>query len=163
MHTVYLLLGSNLGDRNTYLKEARMLLELLVGKIKRGSSIYETQSWGVENLPDYLNQVLEMETGLEPEIILEKTQVIEEKLLRERTNKWHSRTIDIDILFYGSAIINTSQLKIPHPEIQNRLFTLAPLNELIPDYIHPVLKKTIYTLKREVDDNLLVKKHISEN
>ncbi len=157
MQTVYLLLGSNLGDRNTYIKEASVLLEQFVGKIKRSSGIYETQSWGVENLPDYLNQVLEIETSLEPEIILEKTQIIEEKLFRERTNKWQSRTIDIDILFYGSAIINTSQLKIPHPEIQNRLFTLVPLNELIPDYIHPVLNKPIYQLKQEVKDKLLVK------
>lgn len=163
MQTLYLLLGSNLGDRNTYIKEACMLLELLVGKIKRSSSIYETQSWGVENLPDYLNQVLEMETDFEPEIILKNTQIIEEKLLRERTNKWYSRTIDIDILFYGSTIINSNQLKIPHPEIQNRLFTLVPLDELIPDYIHPVLKKTIHKLKQEVNDNLLVKKYISEN
>ena len=163
MQTVYLLLGSNLGDRNTYIKEASVLLELLVGKINRSSSIYETQSWGVENLPDYLNQVLEIETNLAPEIILEKTQIIEEKLLRERTNKWHSRTIDIDILFYGFAIIDTNQLKIPHPEIQNRLFTLVPLNELIPDFVHPVLKKTIYKLKQEVNDNLLVKKYSSEN
>lgn len=157
MQTVYLLLGSNLGDRNAYIKEASVLLAQLVGKIKRSSSIYETQSWGVENLPDYLNQVLEMETLLSPEIILEKTQLIEEKLHRERTNKWQSRTIDIDILFYGSAIINTSQLKIPHPEIQNRLFTLVPLNELVPDYIHPVLNKPIHQLKQEVKDELLVK------
>ena len=163
MQTVYLLLGSNLGDRNTYIKEASVLLAQLVGKIKRSSSIYETQSWGVENLPDYLNQVLEIETSLEPEIILEKTQIIEEKLLRKRTNKWQSRTIDIDILFYGSAIINTSKLKIPHPEIQNRLFTLVPLDELIPDFIHPVINKSIHKLKQEVKDKLLVKKFTSQN
>ncbi|MEX8546178.1 MAG: 2-amino-4-hydroxy-6-hydroxymethyldihydropteridine diphosphokinase [Mucilaginibacter sp.] len=161
MQTVYLLLGSNLGDRNTYIKEASVLLAQLVGKIIRRSGIYETQSWGVENLPDYLNQVLEMETELSPEDILKKTQQIEEKLLRERTNKWQSRTIDIDILFYGSAIINTNQLKIPHPEIQNRLFTLVPLNELVPDYIHPVLNKPIHQLKQEVKDKLLVKKFTS--
>lgn len=162
MQKVYLLLGSNLGDRNTYIKEASVLLEQLVGKINRRSGIYETQSWGVENLPDYLNQVLEIETGLSPEIILEKIQIIEEKLLRERTNKWHSRTIDIDILFYGSVIIITNRLTIPHPEIQNRLFTLVPLNELVPDFIHPVLKKPIHQLRQEVDDKLLVKSYISE-
>jgi 2-amino-4-hydroxy-6-hydroxymethyldihydropteridine diphosphokinase len=160
MEIVYLLLGSNLGDRNAYIKEARRLLEKTVGRQIRSSSVYETQSWGVANLPNYLNQVLEMETNLSPVIILKKTQEIEEKLHRERTNKWHSRTIDIDILFLGKTIINLPELQIPHPELQNRLFTLAPLDELIPDFIHPVFKKTIHELKQEVKDELLVTKYL---
>jgi 2-amino-4-hydroxy-6-hydroxymethyldihydropteridine diphosphokinase len=160
MELVYLLLGSNLGDRNAYLIEARQLLEKTVGRQTRQSSVYETQSWGVENLPDYLNQVLEIETDLLPTTILEKTQEIEKKLHRERTNKWHSRTIDIDILFFGNAIINLPELKIPHPELQNRLFTLAPLEELIPDFVHPVLKKNVRQLKQEVNKQLLVTKYL---
>jgi 2-amino-4-hydroxy-6-hydroxymethyldihydropteridine diphosphokinase len=163
MQVVYLLLGSNLGDRKTYLKEASVLLEKAIGLITQRSSIYETAAWGVEDLPDYLNQVLEMETNLSPENILEKTQGIEEKLLRTRTNKWHSRTIDIDILFYGTAVIDLPNLKIPHPEIQNRLFTLTPLNELVPDYIHPVLKKTIHELKQHVNDKLPVKIYLEKD
>lgn len=159
MELVYFLLGSNLGDRNMYLKEARKLLEETVGKERRCSSVYETQSWGVADLPDYLNQVIEMETYLEPIIILQKTQVIEEKLHRERTKKWDSRTIDIDILFYSNVIINLTKLKIPHPQLHNRLFTLAPLDELIPEFVHPVLKKTINQLKQDVDDGLLVKEY----
>jgi len=159
MQLVYFLLGSNLGDRNKYLKEASQLLEQTVGRKTRSSSVYETQSWGVANLPDYLNQVIEMETNLLPEFILEKTQAIEEKLHRQRTNKWQSRTIDIDILFYNKVILNLPKLKIPHPELQNRMFTLAPLDELIPDFVHPILKKTVHQLKQEVNDGLLVKKH----
>ncbi len=159
MELVYFLLGSNLGDRNCYLKEARQQIEIAVGKIIRVSAVYETQSWGVADLPDYLNQVAEVKTSLLPAAILEKTQFIEEKLHRERTNKWLSRTIDIDILFFGEAIINLPQLKIPHPELQNRLFTLTPLDELIPNFVHPILKRTIHTLKQEVNDSLLVTKY----
>ncbi|RYE18479.1 MAG: 2-amino-4-hydroxy-6-hydroxymethyldihydropteridine diphosphokinase [Sphingobacteriaceae bacterium] len=158
MQTVYLLLGSNLGDRKTYLKEALLQLEENVGRIIRTSSVYETQSWGVAGQPDYLNQVVEIETLFLPDQILKKTQSIEENLLRERTKKWDSRTIDIDILFYGREIIDLPQLKIPHPQIQNRLFTLVPLNELIPNFMHPILNKTIQALRQEVNDGLLVKK-----
>jgi 2-amino-4-hydroxy-6-hydroxymethyldihydropteridine diphosphokinase len=163
MELVYFLLGSNLGDRNIYLKEARVLLEEKVGKEIRCSSVYETQSWGVADLPDYLNQVIETETDLEPTLILKKTQAIEEKLHRERTKKWDSRTIDIDILFYGDVIINSTKLIIPHPQLHNRMFTLAPLDELIPDFVHPILKKTIHSLKQDVNDELLVKKYTLTN
>lgn len=158
MQTVYLLLGSNLGDRNAYLKEALQQLEKSVGRVIRTSSVYETQSWGVANQPDYLNQVVEMETLFLPDKILEKTQYIEENLYRERTKKWDSRTIDIDVLFYGTEIIDLPNLKIPHLQIQNRLFTLVPLNELIPNFVHPILNKTIQELRQEVSDELLVKK-----
>lgn len=163
MQIVYLLLGSNLGDRKTYLKEACNNLTQMVGTITRSSAVYETASWGIENLPAYLNQVLEIKTTLLPENILKKTQLIEEKLLRVRTNKWNSRTIDIDILFYGTSIINLPNLKIPHPEIQNRLFTLVPLDELIPNYIHPILKTTIHELKQQVKDELPVKIYSNPN
>lgn len=158
MQTVYLLLGSNLGDRKTYLKEALLQLQESVGRIIRTSSIYETQSWGIADQPDYLNQVVEMETLFLPDKILEKTQKIEEILHRERTKKWDSRTIDIDVLFYGEEVVDLPQLKIPHPQIQNRLFTLVPLDELIPNFLHPILNKTIQELRQEVGDDLLVKK-----
>lgn len=159
MQKIYLLLGSNLGDRNRYLKEALQHLKNDVGRIVRVSSVYETQSWGVADLPDYLNQVVEMETLFLPQEILKKTQLIEEMLHRQRTKKWHSRTIDIDVLFFGNLVVDLPGLKIPHPQIQNRLFTLVPLNELIPNFIHPVLKKTIKELQQEVNDDLLVKKY----
>lgn len=158
MQSVYFLLGSNLGDRNRYLKEALQHLENDVGRLIRKSAVYETQSWGVSGLPDYLNQVVEMETLFLPHQILEKTQHIEEILHRQRTKKWDSRTIDIDVLFFGMEVIDLPQLKIPHPQIQNRLFTLVPLNELIPSFVHPVLKKTIQELRDNVQDDLPVKK-----
>ncbi len=163
MQLVYFLLGSNLGDRNEYLKEALLHLQNDVGEILRVSSVYETQSWGLENLPDYLNQVAEIETSVLPQEILEKTQAIEEMLHRQRTKKWDSRTIDIDVLFFGNSVVDLPGLKIPHPQIQNRLFTLVPLIELIPDFIHPVLKKTIQELRQEVKDGLLVKKYTFTN
>lgn len=163
MQTVYFLLGSNLGDRNAYLKEALLHLKNNVGRVLRVSGIYETQSWGVENLPDYLNQVVEMETLFLPVEILQKTQEIEEMLHRQRTKKWHSRTIDIDVLFFGNLIVDLPGLKIPHPQIKNRLFTLVPLNELIPNFIHPVLNKTIQELRQEVGDDLQVKKYAFTN
>lgn len=159
MEDVYFLLGSNLGDRKTYLKEASVELQREVGKLLKRSSIYETESWGVEGLPHYLNQVIILQTVLQPMAILEKTKAIEENLKRERTNKWHSRTIDIDILFFGETILDSADLKIPHPELHNRLFTLAPLEELEPEFVHPILKKTMRELKRDVDDRLLVKKY----
>ncbi|RYE36319.1 MAG: 2-amino-4-hydroxy-6-hydroxymethyldihydropteridine diphosphokinase [Sphingobacteriaceae bacterium] len=156
MQLVYLLLGSNLGDRNMHVKEALRQLEMQIGRISRTSSVYETQSWGVENQPDYLNLVVEIETLFLPRQILEKTQQIEENLHRKRTKKWDSRTIDIDVLFFGTAVVDLPELKIPHPQIQNRLFTLVPLNELMPDFIHPVLKQTIKQLMQAVQDDLQV-------
>ena len=161
MQLIYFLLGSNLGNREEYLSEAAAQLDNTVGGLLRTSSIYETASWGVENLPDYLNQVLEMESNFTPEIILQKALFIEQNLLRERTKKWYSRTIDIDILFIGESIINLPNLIIPHPEIKNRMFVLTPLAELIPDFVHPVLKKTIYQLRSEAGDNLMVKKYLT--
>lgn len=159
MEQVYFLLGSNLGDRKGFLEEATRQLQQTIGCLLRSSSIYETQSWGVADLPDYLNQVVEMETNLQPAAILKKTKNIEENLCRERTKKWYSRTIDIDILFFGNSIINLPELKIPHPELQNRLFTLEPLDELIPNFIHPVFKKKIHELRQNVEDRLLVTKY----
>jgi 2-amino-4-hydroxy-6-hydroxymethyldihydropteridine diphosphokinase len=102
--------------------------------------------------------VLELKSVLPAREILRKILAIENLLGRKREEKWGSRIIDIDILFYGDAIINEADLKVPHPELHNRRFTLEPLAEIAPALIHPVLNKNILQLKNELNDSLIVKK-----
>jgi len=156
MINVYLLLGSNLGHRMLFLKQAVTALNAL-GSIAQCSSIYETESWGKKDIPDYLNQVVHLKTDLSANALLNETQSIELAHGRERHEKWGSRTLDIDLLFYGDQIINESNLKIPHPELHNRRFTLEPLAEIAPQLTHPVLGKNILMLKAELTDDLNVK------
>jgi len=158
MNSVFLLLGSNLGNRHHYLNEAISLISADISPIIKTSSIYETQSWGKSDAPDYLNQVIVLETATPARELLDKILNIELMLGRKREEKWGSRTIDIDILFYGDEIINEPGLHVPHPELHNRRFTLDPLAEIAPDFIHPVLNKTISTIKNELKDDLIVKK-----
>jgi len=162
MINVYLLLGSNLGNRLTYLEEAARHINKEAGNIVKQSAVFETQSWGNTEVPDYLNQVLLLQTLLLPHELLRKLLQIELLLGRERLEKWGARTLDIDILFYGSDIINDADLVVPHPHLHNRRFTLVPLAELAPNLVHPVLNKTISLLKNELNDDLQVKKYIFE-
>jgi 2-amino-4-hydroxy-6-hydroxymethyldihydropteridine diphosphokinase len=157
MPEVFLLLGSNLGNRETYLADARKRIEQEVGEIRRKSSLYLTESWGRADLPDFINQVITIQSDKKPHEILEKTQTIEAELGRERDEKWGSRTIDIDILFYGNECINSVDLTIPHPHLHERRFTLEPLLEIEPELAHPVLKKTIKQLYNNLSDSLIVK------
>lgn len=158
MIDVFLLLGSNLGDREGYLQKAIELIETELGVVTQKSSIYETEAWGKTDEPNYLNQVARINTTLSARQALEKVLQIEAKMGRIREEKWGSRIIDIDILFYGQDIINEPGLIVPHPELHNRKFTLEPLNEMASDLQHPVLKKSIFQLKSELKDNLIVKK-----
>ncbi len=157
MIDVFLLSGSNLGDRQLYLQQAIQHIETDIAPIVKLSSVYETQSWGKTDAPDYLNQVIQLKTALTARDVLKKILNIETVLGRKREEKWGSRTIDLDILFYGSMIISEPGLQIPHPELQNRRFTLEPLSEIAPDFVHPVFKKSIFQLKSELKDNLIVK------
>jgi 2-amino-4-hydroxy-6-hydroxymethyldihydropteridine diphosphokinase len=158
MIDVFLLLGSNLGDREAYLRQAIKYIETDIAPIVDGSSVYETQSWGKRDEPDYLNQVIHLKTGMPAHDILERILHIEQMMGRKREVKWGSRIIDIDILFYGQAIINDETLTIPHPEMHKRLFTLIPLSEIAPDFIHPGLHRSIFQLKSELKSDLHVKK-----
>jgi 2-amino-4-hydroxy-6-hydroxymethyldihydropteridine diphosphokinase len=158
MINVFLLLGSNLGERNLYLQKAIELIEQGIAPVLEKSAVYETESWGKTDLPDYLNQVIMLQTDLPAQQVLEKILHIEMEMGRKREEKWGSRIIDIDILFYGSQIINEPNLTVPHPELHNRRFTLEPLVVLIPDFIHPVLNRSILELKSNLKDNLIVKK-----
>lgn len=162
MVKVYLLLGSNLGERLFLLKQAAGYIETQAGTIVQYSSIYETKSWGKTDEPDYLNQVLLIKTMLQPHELLAKLLEIELLLGRKREEKWGSRTMDIDILFYDDMIVNEPELTIPHPQLQNRRFTLEPLVELAPNFIHPVLQKALKKLKDDLQDELQVKKYIFE-
>ena len=158
MIDVFLLLGSNLGNREKYLQKAINLVETEIGVVTQISSVYETEAWGKTDEPNYLNQVVRVNTQLSARRVLEKVLEIETRMGRVREEKWGSRIIDIDILFYDRDIINEPGLIVPHPELHNRKFTLEPLNELVPDLQHPVLKKSIFQLKSELKDNLIVKK-----
>lgn len=158
MFHVYLLLGANLGRRFDQMQSAFQEVEEQIGRVIRYSSLYETAAWGVEDGPDYLNQVLLIETSLEPLEVLEKVNLIEERLGRTRKLKWESRLIDIDILFYEDFLIESKKLTVPHPYLHLRKFTLVPLAEIAPNFIHPLLKKSSRELLEELRDDLEVKK-----
>ncbi len=154
MVRAFLLLGSNEGDLPEYLAKAIDQIGTLAGRILQYSALYETAAWGKTNQPSFLNQVIEIETSLTPIDLLTKIQSIESNLGRTRAEKWAARTLDIDILFYGNQEITEPSLVIPHPAIAQRRFTLVPLAELAPNFIHPILKKSITTLLNECPDKL---------
>jgi 2-amino-4-hydroxy-6-hydroxymethyldihydropteridine diphosphokinase len=154
----YLLTGGNMGNRAGYLHDASANISNFCGKICKESSIYETAAWGKTDQPNFFNQVLFIETALSADALMKKILLIEEKMGRIRNEKYGARIIDIDILFFNDEIINKPELKIPHPEIQNRRFVLAPMNEIAPYLIHPVLLKNISELLKECADKLDVKK-----
>ena len=156
MPDTFLLLGSNLGNREHFLNEASVQLSNHVGRITRKSAIYETAAWGLEDQAAFLNQVLQISTILSPENILTQIHKIEKELGRERIIKWGARVIDIDILYYDDLVVKSPGLVIPHPHLQERRFTLMPLAEIAPTYVHPVFRKTNQALLEECPDNLPV-------
>jgi 2-amino-4-hydroxy-6-hydroxymethyldihydropteridine diphosphokinase len=149
MIDVFLLLGSNLGNRENFLFEASKAIAAGVGPITKKSAIYLSGAWGKTDQADFLNQVLQVSTLLTAQQVLKTILNIELDLGRERNERWGPRTIDIDILFYGEDVINESQLTIPHPGIHLRKFTLMPLAEIAPQLIHPVFNKSIQQLDEE--------------
>jgi 2-amino-4-hydroxy-6-hydroxymethyldihydropteridine diphosphokinase len=157
MMRVYLCLGSNLGDRETNLAVAAEWIGKQIGKVMACSAVYETAAWGKQDQPDYLNQAMEVETVLPVEQVLEQCLQIEHRLGRTRDVKWESRLMDIDILFYGQEVIDSPQLKVPHPFLQERKFVLLPLNEIAGGLVHPVFHKTVSELLKDCKDPLVVK------
>jgi 2-amino-4-hydroxy-6-hydroxymethyldihydropteridine diphosphokinase len=153
---IFLLLGTNQGDRNQHLLMARELIDRNAGKILRFSSIYKTAAWGNTDQPEFYNQVIEIETNYSPSALLIEILRIEELIGRKRLEKWGPRVIDIDILFFKDEIIDDTLLKLPHPGIPERRFTLIPMVEIAPEREHPVLKKSMQTLLLECPDTLSV-------
>ncbi len=161
MQVVYLLLGSNEGDRTGWLQQAIEQVQTTCGTIEKKSAIYETAAWGLEDQPTFLNMALCVQTKLQPLELLQQTRKTEAALGRQRTVKWGQRTLDIDILFYGSEIINHPELTVPHPRLQDRRFALVPLQEIAPQLLHPVFNKTVTQLLEECEDKLPVDRYMA--
>lgn len=156
--TVYLLLGGNIGNTRKYFSEAKEMIQKKAGDITKESSLYESEPWGFTHDQNFLNSVLEVSVNMEPIELLDIIQSIERELGRVRKKSQYSeRTIDIDILFYDSIMFDTERLTIPHKMLHKRRFTMMPLNEIIPDYIHPVFNKSIRELTDICEDESLVK------
>jgi 2-amino-4-hydroxy-6-hydroxymethyldihydropteridine diphosphokinase len=160
MNEVYLCLGGNLGNCLATFGQVCVLIERTVGKVTGQSLLYQSQAWGVEGVPDFLNQVIKVETKISAEELLIFLLEMEKKLGRERTETttYQSRLIDIDILFFNKKIIKTKTLEIPHPRLHLRKFVLEPLNEIAPNFIHPVLNRSISELLALCPDTGQVKK-----
>ena len=158
MNRIYLLLGSNLGNSLTQLNKAIDRIEFKIGSVIRKSSIYKTKAWGKTDQPDFLNQVVMADTLLAAEQTMQTILEIESKMGRVRTIKNAPRIIDIDILYFNKQVINKTNLIIPHPALQLRRFVLIPLNQLSPNFKHPVLNKSNHQLLLKCPDKLDVKK-----
>jgi 2-amino-4-hydroxy-6-hydroxymethyldihydropteridine diphosphokinase len=153
LHKVFLGLGSNLGNREENLRNARTHIVQLIGSIIKESGIYETTAWGITEQSAFLNQVIEIETNFSPSAVLHLILSIEQKMGRIRQIKWGERIIDIDILYYNNEIISTETLTIPHPFIQERKFVLVPLAEIAPDFAHPTIGQPTHLLLNQCADS----------
>jgi 2-amino-4-hydroxy-6-hydroxymethyldihydropteridine diphosphokinase len=150
MATVFLALGTNLGDRLENLHRAIEALAPTV-KILARSPIYETPPWGVTDQPAFLNMALRGETLLPPTALLHFLKSLERQLGRIPSVRYGPRLIDLDILFYDDLVLDSDELTIPHPRLHERAFVLVPLADLAPDFVHPVLRKSVSTLLQQVD------------
>jgi 2-amino-4-hydroxy-6-hydroxymethyldihydropteridine diphosphokinase len=162
MRTAFIGIGSNLGNREENLSIAVTRIGETAGNILSASSVYETEPWGFQSDNKFLNMVLTIDSHLVPQALLKTLLKIEESMGRLRKSAdYSSRIIDLDILFYDSLIIKEDSLIIPHPHIQDRKFVLVPMAEIAPDFIHPVLKKSVTSLLDLCADTGVVKKRIS--
>lgn len=157
MNTAVLLLGSNAGNRMKMLADSKELLQQNKIEVMQQSGIYETEAWGLEDQPAFLNQVLITKTDLKAWNLLQILLATEHHMGRVRNKKWEQRCIDIDILFFNKEVIHEEGLKIPHPHLHERRFTLIPLCELMAGYIHPLLNKSLEQLLKDCTDHKEVK------
>lgn len=158
MNNAWLLVGGNMGNREHYLAQALIQIGKNCGAVVKKSALYQTAAWGLQDQHAFLNQAVELETKLPADALLATLLNIEENLGRRRYIKYGPRTIDIDILLFNDDIINTKNLTVPHPQLQNRRFVLVPLAEICGHKLHPVLFKTMTQLLAECPDQLAVQK-----
>ena len=158
--SVFVLLGSNLGDRELLVNQACKMMGERCGEIVAKSRLYESEPWGFRAEHWFLNQVVKIETSLSPDALMLDLLAIEKELGRDRTTPhegYVSRPIDLDILYFGDKIIETQLVTAPHPRLHQRRFTLLPLCDVAPDFVHPILKKTNLQLLDECQDTGIVK------
>ncbi|MDI9878119.1 2-amino-4-hydroxy-6-hydroxymethyldihydropteridine diphosphokinase [Flectobacillus longus] len=158
LQTLFLSLGSNLGNREENLNQAIQLIRQNISTNLSISNIYETEPWGNLNQAGFLNLILKIEnSSLLPHEVLEKIQKIEIELGRVRVEKWGERCIDIDIIYHNDLVLDDTQLVIPHPFMQERKFVLVPLADVAPDWVHPVLQKTTLQMLQDCPDGGWIK------
>ena len=149
-HTAYLALGSNLGDKEANLRRALELVQQRGVEVVKTSSFICTEPYGVTDQPQFLNGVCEVRTSLAPLALLHTLLEIEQEMGRVRLRHWGERNIDLDLLLYEDVVMDTPELILPHPDMQNRDFVLLPLAEIAPELVHPVLHKNMRELKEEL-------------
>lgn len=155
MRDVYIVLGSNIGDKRDFIERASVLITKKIGHIKKYSSFYQTSPWGFDSTDEFLNRVICVSSDIEPSIIMKLLLDIENILGRIRNvkNEYLSRTIDLDILLIDDLILESDLLIVPHPRMKDRKFVLVPLSEIAPDIVHPIEKKKIHELLDNCSDN----------
>ncbi|HPF92450.1 MAG TPA: 2-amino-4-hydroxy-6-hydroxymethyldihydropteridine diphosphokinase [Tenuifilaceae bacterium] len=159
MHRVFLIIGGNLGDREALISETAKQVRNTIGRIINQSDIYETEPWGFEHDVPFLNRVLEVETSLEALCLLDACQQIENNLGRTRdvdVDAYTARTVDIDVLFYDDCVYTLPPLVVPHRKLHERLFVLKPLAQIAPNFVHPLLCKTVSELLAACTDTTKV-------
>lgn len=151
MNRVYVAFGTNIGDKNKNIEKAIEMMKDRGLKVIKMSQIYKTEPYGYTEQPEFLNGVLEVLTDLDAVNVLKILLEIEKDMGRVREFKWGPRIIDLDILFFNDEIIDEKDLKVPHPDMQNREFVLKPLCDIAPNFIHPVLKKSVKDMLLELE------------
>lgn len=156
-NTAYIALGTNMGDTYHHLVTACKQIEKHLGTIVLKSSVIQTPPWGdIKGQNDFLNAVVAVDTPLPPALLMEKMLEIEAQMGRIRNLKWGPRTIDLDLIYYADQVVQTPHLQVPHPYLQNRRFVLYSLNEIAPDFVHPLLQKTNRQLLETCEDDTLI-------
>ena len=145
--TVFLCIGGNLGEREANLEEALEFIDFNLGDVITSSGVYESEPWGMTDVPNFLNQVVQIQSELTNDELVQEIHELEEFFGRERSDQGYvSREMDVDVLFIDQEIIETDTLRVPHPRMVERRFVLTPMAEIAPELVHPELKKNIQEL-----------------